>query len=349
MPEEPALAEETLPAEAEAALLVDWAGCVEDAQTLLAELSEALAAQQARDEGSRRVVSAALRTLADCRAAVERGGYDAECAMLARLDTRLQDTLSEATACASARAAALQRVLSLGATHAAALQGGWERRRDAASDAARELLVERDSLLSRVRDAEARLGAVEAELAQTREREAQGREEAPSHELPAPTPLAKHDVAPEGHHQPCPADCKAAPPEPAAPKPARARTTREPASAAGVPALASEEDMRLRALAYLAARSAEERWAAHQQAWARFCAAPPEQVRLADLPFPDIQLLQTLRSTAQGAAVDARKLRADWHPDRFVQRYGARLAPEEREEILAAVGATASQINALGL
>ena len=95
MPEEPALAEETLPAEAEAALLVDWAGCVEDAQTLLAELSEALAAQQARDEGSRRVVSAALRTLADCRAAVERGGYDAECAMLARLDTRLQDKLSE--------------------------------------------------------------------------------------------------------------------------------------------------------------------------------------------------------------------------------------------------------------
>ena len=96
MPEEPALAEETLPAEAEAALLVDWAGCVEDAQTLLAELSEALAAQQARDEGSRRVVSAALRTLADCRAAVECGGaeYDAECAMLARL----QDTLSEATA-----------------------------------------------------------------------------------------------------------------------------------------------------------------------------------------------------------------------------------------------------------
>jgi len=38
---------------------------------------------------------------------------------------------------------------------------------------------------------------------------------------------------------------------------------------------------------------------------------------------------------------------ARWHPDRFLQKFGARLAPDERDEVLRRVTAMAARINAL--
>jgi hypothetical protein len=41
-------------------------------------------------------------------------------------------------------------------------------------------------------------------------------------------------------------------------------------------------------------------------------------------------------------------LRARWHPDRFMQKFGARLAPAERDGVMLRVTAVASAVNAIG-
>jgi hypothetical protein len=38
-------------------------------------------------------------------------------------------------------------------------------------------------------------------------------------------------------------------------------------------------------------------------------------------------------------------VRARWHPDRFTQKFGTRLAPDERDAILQRITAVASEIN----
>lgn len=43
---------------------------------------------------------------------------------------------------------------------------------------------------------------------------------------------------------------------------------------------------------------------------------------------------------------DLKALRARWHPDRFLNKFGARLAPEERDDIMARVTNVAAKLNA---
>ena len=81
-------------------------------------------------------------------------------------------------------------------------------------------------------------------------------------------------------------------------------------------------------------------------AWDAFAAAPPAELRVADVPWPDTGTLR--RGLALGLpGLDMRALQARWHPDRFMQRYGARLAAEEREGVMARVTAVAAEVNAL--
>ena len=105
-------------------------------------------------------------------------------------------------------------------------------------------------------------------------------------------------------------------------------------------------------------------WEAQERGWELFAAqqmlpsAP--LVRLRDVPWPDFDALAEDGSTASdpkphqlpGAGgpprgVLLRALQTRWHPDRFAQRFGARLAPEEREEILRRVTEVAARVNSL--
>jgi hypothetical protein len=82
---------------------------------------------------------------------------------------------------------------------------------------------------------------------------------------------------------------------------------------------------------------------------------PPPVIRAADVPWPDLDALEAVPGEAKpfaGAApaasrFDLRALQARWHPDRFSQKFGARLAAEERDEVLRRVTAVAARINAL--
>ena len=44
---------------------------------------------------------------------------------------------------------------------------------------------------------------------------------------------------------------------------------------------------------------------------------------------------------------DWKALATRWHPDRFIQKFGARIAPDERDAVLAKVTEVAAQINVL--
>ena len=104
------------------------------------------------------------------------------------------------------------------------------------------------------------------------------------------------------------------------------------------------------------ARSAEERArsaaAQDEHAWSRFAQSGGEApIRAADVPWPTLTaaalgLDPRLTSAAERKqAFRAASLR--WHPDKFLQSYGARLVPEERDDILKRVTEVSQEINSL--
>ena len=134
------------------------------------------------------------------------------------------------------------------------------------------------------------------------------------------------------------------------------------------------EEMRARETAAAAARAAAEASAwvaqggagarlpsmeAHERAWELFAGRNDALViRFADIPWPDVAVLISAldpeskpmagpRPPRSVAIAELRSLQARWHPDRFAQRFAARLAPDERDAILARVTEVASRINAL--
>ena len=64
-----------------------------------------------------------------------------------------------------------------------------------------------------------------------------------------------------------------------------------------------------------------------------------KEIRLADIPFPEDLTFTahiTMRDTKERR--DAFKMLVRrWHPDKFSQRYGAKLCPVEKDEIIARV------------
>jgi hypothetical protein len=131
--------------------------------------------------------------------------------------------------------------------------------------------------------------------------------------------------------------------------PRRSRLTREPTAAGMAAAESTEEEDAMRAAAENNAALPAEQWASFAASWDAFCSNPPSTISQADIPWPDIDVLEQLYMCGDAKAVDAKKLRADWHPDKFTQKFGSRLAPEERESILRAVTDLAGRINAMGL
>lgn len=171
----------------------------------------------------------------------------------------------------------------------------------------------------------ARADALAAEVAALRSREAES----------SASPLAIDDIGPR--------------------RPARARATREPGAAPAAPVSAADAaaDAALRAAAASVWASAAERLAADDAAWAVFAASPPARIREEHVPWPDADAVREAATPTAGAApaggVDVRALRARWHPDRFAQKFGARIAPEERDAVLSRVNDVAARLNAIAL
>ena len=74
-------------------------------------------------------------------------------------------------------------------------------------------------------------------------------------------------------------------------------------------------------------------------------------VRAADVPWPTLEAAALgLDPRATSAAERKQAFRTAslrWHPDKFVQSFGARLQPEEREQVLQRVTEVSQAINAL--
>ena len=85
--------------------------------------------------------------------------------------------------------------------------------------------------------------------------------------------------------------------------------------------------------------------AASNAHWEAFVAVPSGVVRLQDVPWPDVGVLSNAQ--ALGLEVDVRALQARWHPDRFSQKFGARLAEGDRDAIMARVTSVAASMNTL--
>ena len=88
------------------------------------------------------------------------------------------------------------------------------------------------------------------------------------------------------------------------------------------------------------------RWQAHDSQFGVFAARTPAQIRASDVPFLDLKLLQMAESYVP-EEVDVKNLQQRWHPDKWLQKYGARLADQDRDDILERVNEIAVAVNAL--
>jgi hypothetical protein len=305
------VADEEVALAAETGALVRWASVARDAQRTLADLSAVAAAERARSDGALRVYNAAVRTLAESRrptdglpaglSAAARDAWTADAAMLDRLQSRLADILTETTHAAAARQEAAARQLAAVQEQAAALSAGAEARAASASAAANAFARDYARLHAELEAANARLAGAPAaepggEASPSRQSAAECSDEHAAVASELHIALAVPDSAAGG-------DAGSAPPGGEAPRRQRARATREPGIAGGAAHPApSEAEERMRAAAALAARSAAERWEAHECAWSEFAAAPPACIRLADVPFPEVALMR-----AANTADDANK------------------------------------------
>ena len=92
----------------------------------------------------------------------------------------------------------------------------------------------------------------------------------------------------------------------------------------------------------------------HENEWVGFEADVDDgtvaEIGLSDIPSPPKDNVLLLANRGQGATAAERKqaFRAAslrWHPDKFVQRFGARLQDTERDDILEKVTATFQLVN----
>jgi len=341
----------------EASLLLRWAECIVEASVVATSLAAAAAAQAERDAGAVKLFNGALAALGPARetAPVETG-------VLAHLDERLASALRDTQQQSAAKAAKLQALLSELRGLSEAAGPGLERRTAAAAPRARELLEELGQLRLRLAAAERRAETAESLAVSSEQRAARAEARLVEAEAESRLAVAPRSAAPTSDEvaaarldMPSALLLGAAlqtaglPAPPVSPtRPQRQRATREPVGAeASRPALC-EEELRLHERVLQAARPALLRWDEHERAWAAFAAAPPACIAADDIPWPPLDALEEAHRAGQ-LVVDARKLRQAWHPDRFAQRFGARVHPAERDAVMRRVTEAAARLNALSL
>jgi hypothetical protein len=104
------------------------------------------------------------------------------------------------------------------------------------------------------------------------------------------------------------------------------------------------------------------RAATHALAWERFLAAASEgggeTIRFSDVPWPTVpaggdlateamMLPEALRGDAEARRRAVREALRRWHPDKFGQRFGGRLAAADRDRILERVKTVSQALTAL--
>lgn len=77
-----------------------------------------------------------------------------------------------------------------------------------------------------------------------------------------------------------------------------------------------------------------------EKAWAAFEEKSQDgQIGMGDVPFPDGAMFRVGNK-------DFKKLAMRWHPDKFLQKFGSKLRPDQKEEIIEKVKATFQKVNA---
>ena len=358
-------------------MLERWGACVASASSLCESLRSAAATLAERDEAALKLFKAASASLLHSSASLPD-----EAALLSRLEARVQETLAATLERSSASAEALRLLLAEAGAVDGALRESLERRSQGASSQsaqaelrsalraadgrAAQAVSQATSCEHRATAAESALGEAQAELQRLRlELSAVG---AP--QRPCWTALMRYPAG--AREQSCAAratdaETRAAIAEAqraaaddalaarhlvhasvftAVPARIRQRATREPVGAAPIHAL-DDAELRLHEAVMRASRPAVERWTEHEVAWAAFVAAPPESLSSADIPWPPLDALEECLRAGQLPGLDLRKLRQVWHPDRFAQRFSARLDPAEREAVQRTVTEHAARLNTL--
>jgi hypothetical protein len=328
---------DTLQHVAEVATLQAWTACIRDTRALLRDLQATAEAYHTRDESLVHLVTSAMRTLSESRArlvATERAeDFQAERAVLAQLQKRLQGRVEDSEASAKDLDARVERLTAALDQKATAAEAALTERGKAASEAVQAAVSDLRKLMGDARDWQVRAVAAEAELERVRGELDRLKGGAGA---PAEGPTAEEGLQLSPTH--------------AAPR--RNRQTREPGAPAGGDAprrVATEEDAKLRSAAESAAVELQTAWQLFDDQWSTFCISPPRTITLADIPLPDIDMLEQLFMSGEQRVVDAKRLRSEWHPDKFMQRFGARLDPQQKDDILHAITQVAGRINALGL
>ena len=333
------------------AVLVAWSDCVRDTRTLLRDVQAGIDGARVRDDSLAKVLTAALRTLADSRASMVSGlskdrveDFQAEVSVLNHLEARVKSRLEEIDTTAAELQARVQRLVAALDSAVSGADTALSERRKAQSDATAAVVKDMQRLVGDSRDWEFRARNAETELERLRGELERARGAAGDGGV--------SDVRESGQGRTGEGDLQMSPTAAAARSqqpPRRSRLTREPTAAGMAAAESTEEEDAMRAAAENNAALPAEQWASFAASWDAFCSNPPSTISQADIPWPDIDVLEQLYMCGDAKAVDAKKLRADWHPDKFTQKFGSRLAPEERESILRAVTDLAGRINARGL
>jgi hypothetical protein len=332
------------------AVLVAWSDCVHDTRTLLRDVQAGIDGARVRDDSLAKVLTAALRTLADSRASMVSGlskdrveDFQAEVSVLNHLEARVKSRLEEMDATASELQARVQRLVAALDCAVSSADTALSERRKAQSDATAAVVKDMQRLVGDSRDWEFRARNAETELERLRGELERARGAAGDGGV--------SDVRESGQGTTGEGDLQMSPTAAARSQqpPRRSRLTREPTAAGVGAAESTEEEDAMRAAAENNAALPAEQWAVFTASWDAFCSNPPSSISQADIPWPDMDVLEQLYMCGDAKAVDAKKLRADWHPDKFTQKFGSRLAPEERESILRAVTDLAGRINAMGL
>ena len=90
---------------------------------------------------------------------------------------------------------------------------------------------------------------------------------------------------------------------------------------------------------------ASNSFAAHERAWAEWIAQDTAPILAEQVPWP--RLAGAEKGTQPLSLSELRTLQTRWHPDRFMQRFGARIPAEERDALLARVTDVAAAVNGL--
>ena len=96
-------------------------------------------------------------------------------------------------------------------------------------------------------------------------------------------------------------------------------------------------------------------WVRHEKRWQAFEAGPPDSLTPADVPWPpspEAMLAHYTRERAGDEPVKASHLKLAfkqvslrWHPDKFVGKFGAKMAEAHREAVLDRVKGVAQAVN----